>query len=58
MNTEDKIEELVERTDGRMVRKENREKLDEQFESDEGYEQLKELGPEGIYEKYGLVYVL
>ncbi|CBK75667.1 hypothetical protein CIY_31720 [Butyrivibrio fibrisolvens 16/4] len=51
------FEELFERTDCLSKRKTNKLDLENSFTTPDKLKQMKELGPEGIYERFGLNYV-
>ncbi len=53
-----RIEDMLEKTDGMLLRQKNREELSALFDSPDELKKLKETGPEAIVENYGLVYII
>lgn len=53
-----RMEDVLEKTDGMALRHENRKELSALFDSPDELKKLKEMGPEAIVENYGLVYII
>ncbi len=53
----ERLEDVYNRTDGLKMRKANKLDIDYYFSSPDTLDQVKELGPERIYERFGLNYV-